>query len=144
MRPSAKTASMTEPRHPVGLLDTCALIDLAEIADDKLPVHPRISTITLAELGIGIALAQSPQVLALRTERLLEVEHAFDALHFCPSAARRFTTMAKLVVAEGRNPKPRKCDLMIAAIASVNDLPLYTRNPDDFKGLDPVLTLIPV
>lgn len=52
--------------------------------------------------------------------------------------------MAELVVAEGRNPKPRKCDLMIAAIASVNDLPLYTRDPDDFKGLDPVLTVMAV
>ncbi|KAF0849213.1 hypothetical protein [Nocardia caishijiensis] len=52
--------------------------------------------------------------------------------------------MAKLVVAESRNPKPRKCDLMIAAIASANDLPLYTRNPDDFTGLDPVLTLVAV
>lgn len=135
---------MIEPRHPVGLLDTGVLIDLAAIDDAALPVHSRISTVTLAELGIGIALAQSPQVLALRTERLLEVEHSFDALDFCSSAARRFTTMAKLVVAEGRNPKPRKCDLMIAAIASVNDLPLYTRNPDDFKGLDAVLTLLPV
>ncbi|MGY0502094.1 type II toxin-antitoxin system VapC family toxin [Nocardia sp. FBN12] len=135
---------MTEQRHPVGLLDTCVLIDLATIDDAQLPAYSRISTITLAELGIGIALAQSPQVLALRTERLLEVEHSFDALNFCSSSARRFTTMAKLVVAEGRNPKPRKCDLMIAAIASVNDLPLYTRNPDDFKGLDPVLTLVPV
>ncbi|MBB5912885.1 hypothetical protein BJY24_001752 [Nocardia transvalensis] len=142
---------MTEPsysesneRHPVGLLDTCVLIDITTIADAQLPVQARISTITLAELGLGIALADNPQTLALRTERLLEIEHSFDALPFSATAARRFTSMAKLVVASGRSPKPRKMDLMIAAIASANDLPLFTRNADDFKGLDRLLTLVAV
>ncbi|MFD5175377.1 type II toxin-antitoxin system VapC family toxin [Nocardia sp. NPDC058379] len=134
----------TPPRHPVGLLDTRVLIDLPRIDDAKLPIRSRISTVTLVELGIGIALATEPKTLALRTERMLEVEHAFDALPLCSAAARRFSTMAKLVIAGGRNPKPRKMDLMIAAIASVNDLPLYTSNVDDFRGLDPVLTLVAV
>ncbi|MET9212415.1 MULTISPECIES: type II toxin-antitoxin system VapC family toxin [unclassified Nocardia] len=134
----------TPPRHPVGLLDTCVLIDLPRIDDAKLPIRSRISTVTLVELGIGIALATEPKTLALRTERMLEVEHAFDALPLCSAAARRFATMAKLVIAGGRNPKPRKMDLMIAAIASANDLPLYTSNVDDFRGLDPVLTLVAV
>lgn len=137
---------MTEPgakfRYPVGLLDTCVLIDLATIDDADLPIQPKISTVTLAELGLGVALASDPTTLAVRTERLLEVEHAFDALPFSSTAARRFTSMAKLVHAAGRNPKPRKVDLMIAAIASSNDLPLFTRNGDDFKGLDPLLTVV--
>jgi predicted nucleic acid-binding protein len=137
---------MTEPgakfRHPVGLLDTCVLIDLPTIGEEDLPIHPKISTVTLAELGLGVALAVGAETLALRTERLLEVEHAFDALPFSSTAARRFTSMAKLVLAVGRSPKPRKMDLMIAAIASANDLPLFTRNADDFKGLDPLLTVV--
>ncbi|APE33193.1 twitching motility protein PilT [Nocardia mangyaensis] len=131
-------------RNPVGLLDTGVLIDLARVDDDHLPVRSRISTVTLAELGIGIALSATPTELALRSERMSEVEHAFDALPLCSAAARRFTSMAKLVVAAGRNPKPRKFDLMIAAIASVNDLPLYTSNVADFTGLEPVLTVVPV
>ncbi|WP_280316869.1 type II toxin-antitoxin system VapC family toxin [Nocardia wallacei] len=145
---------MTEPsfsesdeRYPVRLLDTRVLIDIAAIADDRLPVQARISTITLAELGLGIALADTPQTLALRTERLLAIEHSFDALPFSSTAARRFTSMAKMVVASGRSPKPRRMDLMIAAIASANDLPLFTRNADDFKDLDrllhPGLDLVP-
>ncbi|WP_327150227.1 type II toxin-antitoxin system VapC family toxin [Nocardia sp. NBC_01329] len=137
---------MTEPgakfRYPVGLLDTCVLIDLTIIDDADLPIQPKISTVTLAELGLGVALASDAETLALRTERLLEIEHAFDALPFSSTAARRFTSMAKLVLAAGRSPKPRKMDLMIAAIASANDLPLFTRNVDDFTGLDPLLTVV--
>ncbi|MEV6095132.1 type II toxin-antitoxin system VapC family toxin [Nocardia sp. NPDC051981] len=139
---------MTDPisagRCPEGLFDTCVLIDIDLIEDSRLPVRPRISTVTLAELGLGIALAATPQALALRTERLLAIEHGFDALPFCTASARRFTSMAKLVVASGRSPKPRKMDLMIAAIASANDLPLFTRNADDFKGLEPLLTVVQV
>ncbi|MFC8527078.1 type II toxin-antitoxin system VapC family toxin [Nocardia sp. NPDC057227] len=139
---------MTEPgtkfRYPVGLLDTCTLIDLGDLEEDDLPIEARICTVTLAELGLGIAMAPDPTALALRTERLLEIEHAFDALPFSATAARRFASIAKLTVAAGRNPRPRRMDLMIAAIASSNDLPLFTRNPDDFKGLDPLLTVVAV
>jgi predicted nucleic acid-binding protein len=35
-------------------------------------------------------------------------------------------------------------DLMIAAIASVHDLPLFTRNLDDFAGLEDMVTVIAV
>jgi predicted nucleic acid-binding protein len=33
---------------------------------------------------------------------------------------------------------------MIAAIAAANNLPLYTRNPKNFCGLEGALTIIPV
>lgn len=138
------TEAPTDERMPVGLLDTCVLIDINDIDDAKLPLRAQISTVTLAELGLGIALAGTPETLALRTERMLEIEHSFDPLPFSAAAARRFTSMAKLVVASGRSPKPRRVDLMIAAVASAHDLPLFTRNPDDFKGIEKLLTVIPV
>ncbi|WP_237755136.1 PIN domain-containing protein [Nocardia nova] len=119
-------------------------IDLPLIDEATLPIELRISTVTLAELGLGTAMAASPAELAIRTERLLEFEHAFDALPFSSTAARRFTSMSKLVVAANRNPKPRRMDLMIAAIASANDLPLFTRNPDDFKGIEALLTVVAI
>jgi predicted nucleic acid-binding protein len=139
---------MTEPdnsfRHQAGLLDTCVCIDLPLIDEAALPIELRISTVTLAELGLGTAMAATAEELAIRTERLLEFEHTFDALPFSSTAARRFTSMSKLAVAAKRNPKPRRMDLMIAAIASANDLPLFTRNPDDFKGLEALLTVVAV
>jgi predicted nucleic acid-binding protein len=35
----------------------------------------------------------------------------------------------------------RLADLMIASIAIVNDVPLYTTNPDHFTGLDQLLAI---
>nr|WSW67530.1 hypothetical protein OG461_15650 [Streptomyces sp. NBC_00995] len=52
--------------------------------------------------------------------------------------------MVSLVVAAGRNPRPRRMDLMIASIASVRGLPLFTRHADDFTGLEGMLTVVAV
>jgi predicted nucleic acid-binding protein len=129
-------------RHPIGLLDTSVVIELGQLVPTSLPVIPRVSTVTLAELGMGLHTTSDAAERALRTERLQRTEAAFQPLPFTTDAARRFTHMAGLVVAAGRSPKPRRHDLMIAAVASVNQLPLYTRNPKDFAGLDTVLTLV--
>jgi len=48
------------------------------------------------------------------------------------------------VIAAGRKPRRRVTDLMIAAIAIAEDLPLFTTNPGDFSGLDQLLTVVPV
>ncbi|WP_410651043.1 hypothetical protein [Amycolatopsis sp. cmx-4-54] len=49
-----------------------------------------------------------------------------------------------LVLAANRDPKPRRMDLMIAAIASSRALPLYTRNADDCKGLGNMVEVVAV
>jgi predicted nucleic acid-binding protein len=63
----------------------------------------------------------------------------FEPLPFDGDAAARYGTLVALVISAGRDPRPRRMDLMIAAIASSWSLPLYTRNAADFKGLDSVL-----
>jgi predicted nucleic acid-binding protein len=35
-------------------------------------------------------------------------------------------------------------DLMTAAVAAAEGLPLFTTNPEDFKGLDDLITIVPV
>ena len=59
-------------------------------------------------------------------------------------AAARYGTLVALVLAANRDPRPRRMDLMIAAIASSRELPLYTRNADDFKGLGNMVEVIAV
>ncbi len=49
------------------------------------------------------------------------------------------------VVATGRNARgPRAVDLLIAATAVAANLPLYTRNINDFRGLEHLLAIVGV
>ncbi|WP_314175861.1 PIN domain-containing protein [Streptomyces winkii] len=68
----------------------------------------------------------------------------FDPLPFDGDAAARYGTLVSLVLAQRRAPRPRKQDLMIAAIASIRGLPLFSRNADDFKGLESAVTVVAV
>jgi predicted nucleic acid-binding protein len=53
--------------------------------------------------------------------------------------ARAFAAVAHAVKLAGRQPRARVMDLWIAATALSHGLPLYTRNPDDFQGLDELI-----
>lgn len=143
-RSSVTTGSAMADRPAVGLLDTCVVIDLGGIDPARLPVTPRISAVTLAELGLGLHTTSDPVEHAVRAERLQRVEAVFEPIPFSVEAARRFAHLAGLVVAAGRNPRPRRLDLMIAAVASIHELPLYTRSPKDFTGLDALLRIVEV
>ena len=132
-------------RHPLGVLDTSVVIDLVDIPDEDLPERATISTVTLAELSQGPHMAADEATRAVRTERLQVAERSYRApLAFDESAARRYGTLVALVLAAGRHPRPRPLDLMIAATASVNELPLYTRNAEDLAGLGSAVTVVPV
>jgi hypothetical protein len=93
---------------------------------------------------LGIHIAKSPVERSLRVNRLISVEANFDPLPFDNKATSVFNALVGLTVAAGRNPRPRKNGLMIAATAEANRLPLYTANVDDFKGLESVLEVIGV
>jgi predicted nucleic acid-binding protein len=41
-----------------------------------------------------------------------------------------------------RQARLQQADMLIAATAHANGLPLYTRNPDDFAGLEDLLPII--
>lgn len=126
------------------MLDTCVVVDLANISAEALPLKPVVSTVTVAEIAAGVQTAADPVQRSLRVTQLLMVEANLSPLEFGNEAARAYGNMVALVVAAGRNPRPRKFDLMIAATAVAHNLPLYTRNVDDFKGLETQLTVVPV
>ena len=63
---------------------------------------------------------------------------------FDADAARAYGRVTAAVIAADRKPRRRAADLMIAATAIVAEVPLYTTNPDDFAGLDHLVTVIPV
>jgi predicted nucleic acid-binding protein len=48
------------------------------------------------------------------------------------------------VRAAGRSVRPRLADLLIASTATATGLPIYTRNPADFAGLDQVVTVVEI
>ncbi|GAA1557288.1 hypothetical protein GCM10009804_12650 [Kribbella hippodromi] len=123
----------------VGVLDTCTYIDLPILEADALPDYPELTAVTLAELHQGVAMAKDPFTRASRTEVLGAAVAEFEPLPFDADAAARYGSLVALVLSAGRDPRPRRMDLMIAAIASSRNLPLYTRNPADFKGLDALL-----
>lgn len=135
---------MTGRRRPRGLLDTCVLIDLPDIDAEKLPVEAAVPSVVLAELAQGVAMTRDPVAILARSQRLADAESVFSSIPFDREAARRFGTLVALTVKANRNPRPRRMDLMIAATAAAHGLPLYTRNGDDFQGLEEAVDVIVV
>ncbi|MEV0627999.1 type II toxin-antitoxin system VapC family toxin [Nonomuraea wenchangensis] len=131
-------------RPDSGVIDTCVYIDLAEIPPAELPAVPELTAITLAELQQGVAMARNPVARATRMEKLGAAVLDFEPLPFDAEAAARYGSLVALTLAAKRDPRPRRMDLMIAAIASSRGLPFYTRNTDDFVGLESLVTVIPV
>lgn len=131
-------------RVAAGVLDTCTYIDLAEINARSLPEFPDITTVTLAELHQGVAMARDGATRAIRMETLGSAVTDFVPLPFDSEAAARYGTLVALTLAAKRDPRPRRFDLMIAAIASTHGLPLFTRNAKDFQGFEKVLEIVAV
>jgi len=125
-----------------GLLDTSVVIDLPAIEPARLPAEAAISTLTIAELAAGPHATRDPNERARRQQRLQWAEATFDPLPFDLSAARTFGVLFAAAQRSGRRGRRRVVDLMIASVAAANDLPLFTRNADDFRGLTEVVRVI--
>jgi predicted nucleic acid-binding protein len=128
-----------------GLIDTSVVIDLEQLDSGELPVEVAISCLTLAELAAGPHATDEPEERARRQDRLQRTEAAFDPLPFDAEAARSYGRIYAAITAAGRKARgPRAVDLLIAATAHASSLPLYTRNPDDFRGLEDLLDIVTV
>ncbi len=136
---------MADPRRPRGLLDTSVVIDLEHLDPVRLPIEAAVSAITMAELAAGPHATQDPDERARRQDRLQRAEAVFDPLPFDAEAARAYGRVYAAVVGAGRKARgARAVDLLIAATACSVGLPLYTRNPDDFRALHGLVEVVPV
>jgi predicted nucleic acid-binding protein len=145
---------MPDERPAQGLLDTNIMILRGWVDPAELPDEMAISAITLAELSAGphqVRPNHEQDIYDERAERarrldvLQRAEHEFDPIPFDAEAARIYGRVTAAVLAAGRRPRRRTAaDLMIAATAIAQGLPLFTTNPDDFTGLAELLTLVPV
>lgn len=124
--------------HPTrGLLDTSVVIDLESVAVHELPAEVAISTVTMAELAAGPHATDDPAERARRQDRVQRTEATFDPIPFSADAARAYGRTTAAIAARGRKVRgARAVDLLIAATALAEGLTLYTRNPDDFRGLE--------
>lgn len=132
---------MTEPATVTGraILDTSVVIDRMAPFTEEVA----ISAVTLAELHWGVLIA-SAATRADRLTRLIAIERRFDPLPVDEAVADSYGRVAATVSAIGRQPRRRTMALLIAATAHAHGARLYTRNPDDFRGLDELIEVLGV
>jgi predicted nucleic acid-binding protein len=123
------------------LLDTSVVIatDVGPLDGDLA-----ISAVTLAELHFGVLAAKQRTVRAERLRRLLVLQRSFDALPLDEAVAESYGQIAAAVLDAGRQPRARSMDLLIAATAHAHSARLYTRNVNDFHGLEALIDVVSV
>ncbi len=128
--------------HGAGVMDTNIIAALRLYDPAELPDMMLITAITLGELSFGPHATDDPAKRAGRVAVLQHVEATFDPLPYDQGAARLYGQICAAVRAVGREPRKRASDLMIAATAASVELPLYTANPDDFKGAEGLVEVV--
>lgn len=133
---------MPDQRVERGVLDTSVVIDLDKIDIELLPIEVAVTAITMAELAAGPHATTDLAERARRQDRLQRAESVFDPLPFDNSAARAYGRIYAAVLAAGRKARgARAIDLLIAAVACSEGLPIFTRNPDEFKALHDLVVI---
>jgi predicted nucleic acid-binding protein len=133
---------MTDPTR--GLLDTSVVIDHDVIDPKLLPDESAISAVTLAELAAGPHATDNRDERAKRQDRLQWATATWDAIPFDDEGARVYGRMFAAARAAGQSSRSRFTDLLIASTAAANNLPLYTRNPDDFRALKEIVKVVAI
>lgn len=134
---------MSGVRTKRGLLDTSVAIELTSLDLERLPEEAAISALTLAELGAGPFAGSGEAEVALRLGKLRAIEASVESLDFDASCARAYGRIYAAARAIGRKPcGANAVDLMIAATALAHELPFYTLNLVDLRGLDGLIEIV--
>ena len=124
-----------------GLLDTSVVIDLDLINADNLPHETAISAITLAELAVGPHATANERERGRRQDRLQWATASWEPLPLDAEVARAYGRVYATMRGSGRTVRRRFADLLLAATAVAHGLPLFTRNPSDFAGLEELIQI---
>src|SRR5579862_312558 len=130
--------------HEAAVVDTSVIAAVRLYDPLELPDTILITAITLGELSYGPHATDDPLKRAGRVAVLQHVESTFEPLPYDQHAARLYGQICAAVRAAGRQPRKRASDLMIAATAASNELPLYTANPSDFLGSEAFVEIVGV
>ena len=118
-----------------GLLDTSIFIADEQgraLAAARLPDEAAVSVVTLAELELGVHLADSTERRALRLRTLGSVRATYAALPIDENVASAFAELVAAARRQGR--RPRVQDAWIAATAQAHGVAVYSQD-GDFEGL---------
>ena len=121
-----------------GLLDTSTFIAREQgrqLAAERLPDEAAISVVTLAELELGVHLADSEGSRSVRLRTLTAARNTYVALPIDEAVASVFAELVATARRAGR--RPRVQDAWIAATALANGVGVYSQDADfdDLPGV---------
>ena len=124
-----------------GILDTSVFIASEQgrpLAAEVLPEEAAVSVITLAELELGVHMAQSERIRALRLATLRGLQATYAALPIDEAVAGAFAQLVATTRQAGRRLKVQ--DAWIAATAMVHSAAIYSQDADfdALPGIDVV------
>ncbi|MDR0592261.1 MAG: hypothetical protein LBG60_03180, partial [Bifidobacteriaceae bacterium] len=102
----------------------------------------RVSCVSLAQLELGLRAAKDLATYRLRRARLDQITEQFGPGEpFDPACVQAFGRLLDHMAAAGGDLKANREDRMIAATALALDCVIVTRNPSDFRILEPLITV---
>lgn len=125
------------------LVDTSVLIRPPATSLDAYADESAVSMITVAELQYGVNVGDPLEALSRRRRLRLVVEN-YRLLPFDLETTEVYGMLAGLVRDSGRNLRPRRFDLLIAATAARYGMLLLTRDKSGFVGLERAVRVVQV
>jgi predicted nucleic acid-binding protein len=127
----------------VALADTSVWIEPPTAGMSAYADEVAVSVVTIAELQYGSTVPDQLQALA-RRRRLRAILDHYEVLALDVPTTELYGAFAAIVRDAGRNPRPRRFDLLIAATAARHQMSLLTRDRDGFVGLEQALHVVEV